>query len=394
MRTNLKGLYFALLVCVLLGTQTFADTVYDDSDFELPDLPAPVITESVVTESVITDSTANEPVANEPIASEPVVTEISVPKADSVVSVDSSPAELVPDDSLSVEPDTTRIDTVVMSETVYSRKKEMVTKYENMFSIRILCNYNYVAFASSEYDGGTLKSHRPVDLGIGLGFKDFAFDVKFSLPFTLGKGKAQSTGFNTGLDFFPGNLWLQLKYHRYGGLSLDTDEDDTIPAVKEVDFRQRDIYLSVLWVRAGKEKFSARAPYFLDRIQTESSGSFIFGGKIQSTNAVDRAKVLDYYSKERDIYSTWSHGGYSYTWVLDGNFFVNGWALGGLAIGLLGNGDFGFFPDFNAKVAIGQWHKSWSWNAVMQASYSPSIYWGHVEQRYLSSFEILVVKRF
>lgn len=285
-------------------------------------------------------------------------------------------------------------DSLKPAPTVYTIEKERVSKFENLFSIRLLANYNFVAFASSEYDGGTLNSHRPVDVGVGLGFKDFSFDVKFSLPFTVGEGDIPSTGFDTGLDFFPKNLWLQIKYRRFGGLTTDSYGDDTVKTVRNVDFRQRDMYLSVLWVKSGKDKFSVRAPYFLDRIQKQSAGSFIFGGKIQSTMAVDRARVLDYYSKERNTYSTWAHGGYSYTWLLDKDFFVNGWALGGMAVGALGNGAFGFFPDVNLKIAAGRWHQSWSWNAVMQATYSPSLYWDHVEQRYLSSFEILVVKRF
>ncbi len=270
---------------------------------------------------------------------------------------------------------------------VYTPKKDYVKKFDNLFSIRFLTNYNYMAFASSLYDGGTLRSNRPVDIGLGLGLGDLSFDVKYALPFTAGAGKRRSAAFDTGLDFFPKNLWMQAKYRRYSGLSSD---DEAQP----VDLHQRDMYLSFLWIKAGKDHFSVRAPYFLDRIQLISAGSPVFGTKLQSSYMVDRAKVIDFYSKTRNIYSVWAHGGYSYTWVFEHSLFVNVWALGGLAVGGLGNGGFGFFPDFNGKLAIGQWHEGWSWNVVPQITYSPLLYSGHVENRLLGSFEILVVKRF
>lgn len=278
--------------------------------------------------------------------------------------------------------------------------RAMVKKFDNFISARILTNYSYVAFHTSEYNRGTLKSNRPIDFGIGFGLSDFTFDMKYSLPFTTEKGRKRSAGFDTGLDFFPGNLWMQLKYRRYSGLSSnkkidEIDSDDSTGVLPSyVDFRQRDMYLSILWVKAGKDHFSVRAPYFLDRIQVVSAGSPVFGTKFQSITAVDRSHAIDYYSKTRDTYSVWAHGGYSYTWVFTHNLFVNAWAMGGLALGAFGNGSMGFFPDFNGKLALGQWHQQWSWNAVMQVNYSPSIYSDHTEQRLIAGFEILVVKRF
>ncbi len=357
MYNHLTRFFFAVLVCVLFNAQAFAaeeavsDTASDSVKAELPiDQSGMIDLDSVDLDSVELDST---------------------------------------------DYDLDELDSTERVETVYSRQKEKVKKYDNLFSVRVLANYNYIAFASSEYDGGTLESNRPIDFGLGLGVKDFSFDVKFSLPFVIDKTRRRSVGFDTGIDFFPKDLWMQAKYRRYSGLSTRArSSDDSTVTNNVTDFRQRDIYLSILWVKSGKEKFSVRAPYFLDRIQEGSAGSFIFGGKFQSTTAVDRAHVFEYYSKNRNIYSTWAHGGYSYTWVVQHNLFLNAWAMGGMAVGAVGNGAFGFFPDLNVKIAFGQWHWNWSWNAVVQATYSPSLYWGHVEQRYFSSFELLVVKRF
>ncbi|MCQ2090586.1 MAG: DUF4421 domain-containing protein [Fibrobacter sp.] len=282
---------------------------------------------------------------------------------------------------------------------VYAPKKDYVKKFDNLFSIRLLTNYNYMGFSSSQYDGGTIRSNRPVDIGLGLGISDITFDIKYSLPFTAGATKRRSAAFDTGLDFFPKNLWLQFKYRRYSGLISAEEKNDADSLVQDStrrypDIRQRDMYLSFLWVKAGKDQFSVRAPYFLDRIQLISAGSPVFGGKLQSSYMVDRSKAIEFYSKTRNIYSVWAHGGYSYTWVLEHNFFLNVWALGGLAVGAFGNSGFGFFPEFNGKLAIGQWHQGWSWNVVPQITYSTLMTSNYTDQRLLGSFEILVVKRF
>lgn len=302
--------------------------------------------------------------------------------------------------SSSESPDGSLENSIYSKKTVYA-DRAMVKKFENLFSVRFLVNYNYIAFQTSEYDHGTLKSNRPIDIGLGLGLSDFTFDVNYSLPFTADKGRRRSAGFDTGLDFFPGNLWMQLRYRRYSGLSTSVDDEDdgddgdsTGTVFQNADFRQRDMYLSVLWVKAGKEHFSVRAPYFLDRIQLVSAGSPIFGGKLQSTSAEDRAHAIEYYSKTRDTYSIWAYGGYSYTWVFTHNLFVNAWGQGGLALSAFGNGSVGFFPDFNGKLALGQWHQSWSWNAVMHVDYMPAIFGDHTEQRLDAGFDILVVRRF
>ncbi|MCQ2092230.1 MAG: DUF4421 domain-containing protein [Fibrobacter sp.] len=274
-------------------------------------------------------------------------------------------------------------------------RKDLVKKFNNLYSIRILTNYNYMSLWSSQF-GHTLHSKRPVDIGVGAGFKDLSFDVKYSLGFTGGSEGVRSLCFDTGLDFFPGNFWMHLRYRRYRGFSYTLDEDGSENEDVEeehMDLLQRDIYLSTLWVMAGMDEFSVRAPYLLDRIQNESAGSLIFGGKIQTSKTTDYDDLAEFHSKDRNIYSAWVHGGYSYTWVFD-NLFVNAWALGGLALGVTDNGSFGFFPDVNGKLALGQWHDSWSWNILMQMSYSPSFYKDHIEQKVLGSFEILVVKRF
>lgn len=67
---------------------------------------------------------------------------------------------------------------------VETEHEDGIVEFRRKFLIRFLCNYNFVSFWSSEFDGGALKSNRPVDVGLGLGYGDFYWDFIYALPFT------------------------------------------------------------------------------------------------------------------------------------------------------------------------------------------------------------------
>ncbi len=45
-----------------------------------------------------------------------------------------------------------------------------VSKFRERFSLRFLCDYNFVAIWNSAYNNSMLNSNRPVDVGIGFGY--------------------------------------------------------------------------------------------------------------------------------------------------------------------------------------------------------------------------------
>lgn len=77
-----------------------------------------------------------------------------------------------------------------------------ITEFKRKFPLRFLCNYNFVSLWSSEFHEGSLSSNRPVDVGLGFGYKDLYLDLMYSLPFTTSNGRSKSLAFETGLDFF------------------------------------------------------------------------------------------------------------------------------------------------------------------------------------------------
>lgn len=275
-----------------------------------------------------------------------------------------------------------------------------ISTFRERISLRFLCNYNFISIWNSELDGGSLISNRPVDLGLGFGYDslftlfgsswDFSWDFKFALPFTTSKGKSSTQSFETGLNFFPRNWWLEGKFRSYSGFSTDDEEN-----AEFIDLWILDLYLSVLWMATAHAKFSPRSAYFLDRRQAESAGSMILGGRIQRNIAEDKDSVLAYYDNRRDLKTLWLDMGYTYSWIYDNGMFLNVWGVVGIAYGRERADDgYAVLPESDLRMAIGYLGKKWSWNTVLKAGYSAISYSEHWEQKFVSSFEILVVRRF
>lgn len=265
-----------------------------------------------------------------------------------------------------------------------------ITEFKRKFPLRFLCNYNFVSLWSSEFHEGSLSSNRPVDVGLGFGYKDLYLDLMYSLPFTTSNGRSKSLAFETGLDFFPGNWWIQGKYRRYSGFSTGQDSSSIF-----VDLWQRDAYISALWMGTAEKKFTPRAAYFLDRKQRYSAGSLIIGGRIQHNQAADRDSILEYYKETRQIFSNWVDMGYTYTWVYQNDMFLNLWGLAGVAVSAESESkDFTLLPEIDIKMAYGYIADKWSWNTVMEAEYLPTIFNDHWEQKLVCAYKILIVRRF
>ena len=93
-----------------------------------------------------------------------------------------------------------------------------ISTFRDRFSLRFLGSYNYMSIQNSAYDEKTLRSNRPLNLGIGFGYDslftlfdkpwDLSFDIRYNLPYTTSDGHTNSHAFESGLNFFPGDWWI------------------------------------------------------------------------------------------------------------------------------------------------------------------------------------------
>ena len=277
-----------------------------------------------------------------------------------------------------------------------------VSKFRERISLRFLCDYNFMMIKNTAYGDEPLSSNRPVDVGVGFGYDslftlfgtpwDISFDFKYGLPFTTSNGHSDSKTFETGLDLFPGDWWLTAKVRYYSGFSqnLEDSDDDSF-----IDLTVFDMYFSVLWMATAGGRFAPRSAYFLDRRQKSSAGSMVIGGRLQHNYAEDKDGVLGYEDDKRDITSFWGDMGYTYTFVYDNGYFWNLWGVVGVAYGreYADDGNL-LLPEADMKTALGYIGESWSWNVVLKCGYSLIAFGEHLEEKFVSAFDILVVRRF
>lgn len=277
-----------------------------------------------------------------------------------------------------------------------------VSKFRERFSLRFLCDYNFIMINNSQFDDEPLVSNRPIDVGIGFGYDslftlfgaswDISLDFKYSLPFTTSNGHSKSKAFSTGLDLFPDNWWLSVNLNYYSGFTQDlkNNKEDYF-----TDLTIFDAYFSALYMLTSKGEFSPRSAYFLDRRQRKSAGSMIVGGRLQSNYAEDKDGVMNYKDDKRQLNSVWADVGYTYSWIFNNGLFCNLWGVTGLAYGReSAKDDNVLLPEFDGKFAFGYIGEKWAWNIVLLMDYAPILYSDIKEEKLTTAFKILMVRRF
>lgn len=278
-----------------------------------------------------------------------------------------------------------------------------VQKFQEKFSLRFLTDYTLWTVWNTAYGNEGLVSNAPISVGLGFAYDDLftlfgtswdiSWDFKMSFLMASGEESSKIDAFETGLDLFPGNWWVELWLSYYTGFSVKTEKDgEKVHEFTELSFFE--MYVSALWMATPKEKFSARSAYFLDRRQKRSAGSLLVGGRIQSNLVEDPDSLLTFYEGERVLASMWGNVGYTYTWIFGNGFFWNIWCDVGLAYGLSDEDNYAVFPEPNLKTAWGYIGLKWAWNVVVEAEYNAFTYKDYWEQQLIVKCGLLVVRRF
>ena len=195
---------------------------------------------------------------------------------------------------------------------------------------------------------------------------------------------------------------IQLDPKNFGRIAVMTARNMIRQGIRDgekeqefIDLWFADMYFSMLWMATAKGNFAPRSAYFLDRRQKKSAGSLIIGGRLQRNIAEDNDGVLGYENDKRDITSIWGDVGYTYTFVFSNGYFWNLWGVVGIAYGREHANDGNLLlPESDIKTALGYIGEKWAWNIVLKSGYSAIAFGEHLEQKYVSAFEILVVRRF
>jgi hypothetical protein len=243
-------------------------------------------------------------------------------------------------------------------------QESSILKFEDPFSLKLSTKYNFLGF-SQNLEDDKIKSNRPLDLGIGLGYKDFSFVCYINIPFLYDSDylKSKSVDFSI-TNFFGESIYFDGHIKYYEGFHNESKN-------KINDEMDSKMFLAgVSGEYIFNENHSLRSVYNLDRRQSVSNGSFLVGGALYFSSIYINKEFLNYSDKQRSFYFG-PNFGYSYNWIIKDNFFVNVLLVLGIN-GVITDGIFNFNFQSLPKLSFGYHGKTWSMNLCID--YNALIY--------------------
>lgn len=228
-----------------------------------------------------------------------------------------------------------------------------VSNFDNLFALKLSLNQNFLSYNQTRLDYN-LDSNRPMDIGIGFSYKDFSLGFSVSVPFMYDKNYSKSKSFDINGDYFFGNSFIFDGYIKYYNGFHDDSGYNVDLEIFTLGFSGEYIF---------NKNHSLRSVYNLDRKQPASNGSFLIGGGgfFVSANLNDGVLIS---GKELHFGPNF---GYSYTWIIKKDFFINLVAITGIN-GIKSEDVFYFGMHVLPKLSLGYHGKKWSINIFSNIS--------------------------
>ena len=247
-------------------------------------------------------------------------------------------------------------------------KEPTVVKFKNVLTLRTSLGYNFMMFEQPEQDY-RLQTNRPWDFGLELGIKNIFAGLKVSIPFLYDRNHERSQAFNASLHHYRDKSYADLFFKYYSGFN-DGGQLDVDLTIVNLGFSYTHIF---------NQEHSIRSVYKLDGRQTVSNGSFLVGGGLFLSAIRSDSVMLETYSEQQNSLYLGPTFGYSYTFVIKENWFINVLSTFGLN-SIINNGSFSFGFQALPRFSIGYHGKKRSVNLSCNYSYLVGKY--HTELQY------------
>ena len=242
---------------------------------------------------------------------------------------------------------------VFISLMVYADEPEQPTviKFNNLLTLKTSLIYNLMIFEQTAQNHSYI-TNQPIDVGAGIGIKDFFISFSLSIPFLYDRNFEKSKSFNANFyHYFKDRSFFNGFFGYFDGFHDRVE--------KNIDLRILTIGLSQTFIL--NRNHSIRTAYNLDGKQKVSNGSLLFGGGLFFTSIRSDDNNLEYYFEQRNSFFFGPSIGYSYTFIIKENFFINilstfSWN------GILNNGNFAVGFQALPRFSIGYHGKRWSIN--------------------------------
>jgi hypothetical protein len=242
---------------------------------------------------------------------------------------------------------------VIKTAIVFS--EENTDRFDAAFTLAVSSKYNYLQFLFNE--DMNAQSNKPVDVGFNISYKNVSLGFGIGIPFAYSKEFPKSTTLDIQLTYCNDFLFGEASCRYYDGFHN---------AAGHVDFELFSGGLMVEYI--VNRNHLLRSVYKLDRLQTTANGSFLFGLNVFITS-LSSNDIHSYNDKTRYIHFG-PNAGYSYTWILRNNYFINIFFTAGIDGCVNYNTRRYFFtPQVMSKFSVGKHNSSWSINFEIDSDY-------------------------
>jgi hypothetical protein len=239
-----------------------------------------------------------------------------------------------------------------------SYAEDTIVPFDKKIALNLSGKYNMGIFQQQSAD---YRADTPWKIGLGLRYKNLAAQLFIPVSFNI------DDSFDAALNCYLKKMYYETFIKRYKNF-YDEDDETTEHGNVGLDILSGGILAG--WIHNYKNH-SLRSVFTLSENQTASNGSFLYGFGVFYTSIYSENETMPRYNERQHIVYFGPTMGYSYTWTLPHDLFLNIGVNGGANLGItINDPKILFIPQINPKITFGHHHASWSINAVMGSNTS------------------------
>lgn len=235
-----------------------------------------------------------------------------------------------------------------------------IKEFDHKLALSAFIGKSYVLL-NQELASGEEKDfipNNPPSIGLGISIKNTIINISggYGFSFLRDKKKGKTKSFDFQFHQYGQKMVYDVFIQSYKGFHSADDDDKHITLYPDLKIQRYGVTGQYVF---NNKKFSYAAAFNQNKLQLKSAGSFLAGANIYYTAIKSDSSFIF-----RDRHSFYSfhvgvNGGYTYTWAINKNWFINGSLSIGADLGKEKNKYNLYFNTF-PRIAIGYNSNKWS----------------------------------
>jgi hypothetical protein len=235
-------------------------------------------------------------------------------------------------------------------DTAQDAAQSAITEFDKQFTLDVFTNFNIGLFRLQEIS--RYKTDMPWAIGAGVRYQKISARITIPVPLN-------NNSFNFEMNSYFEKMFLEIFLRNY---RYFYHEDD-------IEYNDAGLSISAAGITAGwiqnNKQHSLASVFNLGEKQNVSNGSVLLGAGLFYTSLYSQNKDMRRYHEKQRLFYFGPSAGYSYTWVLPHNIFINTGINVGLNFGInITENTVLFVPQIRPKISFGRHDDTWSINMI------------------------------